>query len=233
MIQNMFHRFFDRFGILAGIMVLSGLTLGTSVAGITKVVHGFQVEIPKSVEVKEVTIISPTVNPTPASPNDNQNPPAPTGVKKKSKFSVSESNSIPLSMNANTAVSGGTNEVANNNANRCIVTLFSKKFDVTPLQTSHSGGNIFNCGTDMTAVYQSQHGNDLSRMQPYLVSDNTSGTSNSGSVNNNTSQNSSGGSGTGTSISSSTQRQSVEGEKEDRQNFRERDDEESEKDDDD
>lgn len=52
----------------------------------------------------------------------------------------------------------------------CIITLFGKQYDVSPLQTTHTGGNIFNCGTDMTAVYQGQHGTDVTRMQPYLVS---------------------------------------------------------------
>lgn len=51
----------------------------------------------------------------------------------------------------------------------CIITLFGKQYDVTALQASHTGGNIFACGTDMTATYQAMHGTDVSRMIPYLV----------------------------------------------------------------
>lgn len=51
----------------------------------------------------------------------------------------------------------------------CLITLFGQQFDVTSLQTSHTGGNLFVCGTDMTSTYLAQHGTDLSRMQPYLV----------------------------------------------------------------
>lgn len=51
----------------------------------------------------------------------------------------------------------------------CIVTIFGQQYDVTSLQTNHTGGNIFVCGTDMTTTYQSMHGTDVSRMLPYLI----------------------------------------------------------------
>lgn len=51
----------------------------------------------------------------------------------------------------------------------CIVTLFGQQYDVTALQTNHTGGNIFVCGTDMTVTYQSMHGTDVSQMASYLV----------------------------------------------------------------
>jgi hypothetical protein len=52
----------------------------------------------------------------------------------------------------------------------CIITLFGQQYNVTSLQQSHSGGNIFTCGTDMSARYQGEHGSSVSRMQKYLVS---------------------------------------------------------------
>lgn len=58
----------------------------------------------------------------------------------------------------------------------CIITLSGQQFDVTSLRSSHSGGDIFNCGTDMTSVYNNKHGTSLSRMQKYLVATNGSGT---------------------------------------------------------
>jgi hypothetical protein len=54
-------------------------------------------------------------------------------------------------------------------ATACIITLFGQQYDVASLQTSHTGGNIFACGTDMTATYQAQHGTNVTRMIPYLV----------------------------------------------------------------
>lgn len=56
-------------------------------------------------------------------------------------------------------------------ATPCVITLFGVQYDVSPLQPTgaHPGGNIFVCGTDMTAVYQSMHGTDVTRMIPYLL----------------------------------------------------------------
>jgi hypothetical protein len=58
---------------------------------------------------------------------------------------------------------------ASTSTNSCIVTLFGQQFDVTQLRSTHSGGNIFTCGTDMTATYQSKHGTSLARMARYAV----------------------------------------------------------------
>lgn len=55
-------------------------------------------------------------------------------------------------------------------ATPCIITLFGNQYDVTSLTTNHTGGNIFQCGTDMTATYLAQHGADLTRMAPFLIS---------------------------------------------------------------
>ncbi|MFA6269901.1 MAG: Ig-like domain-containing protein [Candidatus Paceibacterota bacterium] len=54
-------------------------------------------------------------------------------------------------------------------ASDCIVTIFGTLYDVTPLQGSHSGGNVFVCGTDMTSTYQGMHGTNVSRMTPYVI----------------------------------------------------------------
>lgn len=56
--------------------------------------------------------------------------------------------------------------------NRCFVTLFGGLYDVTSLRSSHSGGDIFKCGTDMTSVYQGKHGTSLSRMAKYAYDPN-------------------------------------------------------------
>lgn len=55
---------------------------------------------------------------------------------------------------------------------RCIVTLFGQKYDVTYLRNTHSGGDVFKCGTDMTEIYKDKHGTNLDRMQNYLLGSN-------------------------------------------------------------
>lgn len=51
----------------------------------------------------------------------------------------------------------------------CIITVFGVQYDITALQNAHTGGNIFTCGADMTAIFQNQHGIDVSRIAPYLI----------------------------------------------------------------
>ena len=51
----------------------------------------------------------------------------------------------------------------------CVITLFGVLYDVTSLQNTHSGGNIFVCGTNMTSTYQGMHGTNVSRMAPYTI----------------------------------------------------------------
>jgi len=68
----------------------------------------------------------------------------------------------------------------------CVVTIFGKRYNITTLVNSHSGGNVFTCGADMTASYRSRHGTDVSRMNRYLINSNGSVGSSSSNVANNT-----------------------------------------------
>ncbi len=40
---------------------------------------------------------------------------------------------------------------------RCIVVVDGDRYDVTQFRSLHQGGDIFQCGTDMTAIFYSQH----------------------------------------------------------------------------
>jgi len=51
----------------------------------------------------------------------------------------------------------------------CIITIDGSKYDVTTLRSTHTGGDVFQCGTDMSAVFHGQHGNNLRLIQKYLV----------------------------------------------------------------
>lgn len=39
----------------------------------------------------------------------------------------------------------------------CLVQISGNTYDVTALKSTHSGGDIFQCSTDMTSIYFSQH----------------------------------------------------------------------------
>lgn len=64
----------------------------------------------------------------------------------------------------------------NTNSNACIITLSGQQYDVTNLRSTHSGGDVFKCGTDITTAYNNKHGTNLSRMQKYLVTGNNNTT---------------------------------------------------------
>ena len=68
------------------------------------------------------------------------------------------------------------------NNNQCIVTISGTQYDVTRLRTTHSGGDVFKCGTDMTSAYQGKHGTNMSRMQAYLINNVNSNASNSPTI---------------------------------------------------
>jgi hypothetical protein len=51
----------------------------------------------------------------------------------------------------------------------CIITVNGSKYNVQALKSTHSGGNIFKCGTDMTAVFKSNHGVNYSLIAKYKI----------------------------------------------------------------
>ncbi len=54
-------------------------------------------------------------------------------------------------------------------SNRCIVTVNGSQYDVTNLRRTHSGGDIFTCGTDMTSTFMSMHGTNWGLIARYKV----------------------------------------------------------------
>ena len=63
-----------------------------------------------------------------------------------------------------------TSKVAGTVTERCIVTVDGSKYDLTEFRYVHGGGNIFICGSDMTARFNGHHGLDYARLAPYKVS---------------------------------------------------------------
>lgn len=54
--------------------------------------------------------------------------------------------------------------------NRCIVIIDGVSYDLTNFVNIHSGGNIFNCGTDMSQTFWSQHSQkQLNQLQQYRI----------------------------------------------------------------
>jgi cytochrome b involved in lipid metabolism len=54
--------------------------------------------------------------------------------------------------------------------NRCIIVVDGQKYNVTVFKNQHSGGDIFSCGTDMSAIFHDKHNQRyLDMMTPYKI----------------------------------------------------------------
>jgi cytochrome b involved in lipid metabolism len=52
----------------------------------------------------------------------------------------------------------------------CIITINSQKYDVTQYRFQHPGGNVFQCGTDMSTIFADKHPQSyLNKIQSYLI----------------------------------------------------------------
>ena len=53
---------------------------------------------------------------------------------------------------------------------RCLIGIDGAQYDVTAYRSMHPGGDIFNCGADMSGAFWSQHGaGTLSKMAKYRL----------------------------------------------------------------
>ena len=52
---------------------------------------------------------------------------------------------------------------------RCVITVSGSQYDVTKLTQSHSGGDVFERGTDMSNLFQEEHGNDFKKIEKYKI----------------------------------------------------------------
>lgn len=53
---------------------------------------------------------------------------------------------------------------------RCVIVVDGKKYDVSSFRNQHSGGDVFDCGTDMSNIFHQQHSNSfLKTMEQYRI----------------------------------------------------------------
>lgn len=162
--------FKKKLGFLFFISLFFILTLSTSGVAAVKIANSFS----NPTETKETLVAiddSKQEEMTP-SPTSKINPsPTQTAIRTGTKAAIKPNSTIPTSLPSQ-VVRGAQTSAANtstSNTNNCIITLSGQQYDVTTLRQTHSGGDVFQCGADMTAVYQKKHGSNLSMMQKYLV----------------------------------------------------------------
>lgn len=55
-------------------------------------------------------------------------------------------------------------------AGKCIIYISGQRYDMTDFRNIHSGGDIFQCGTDMTAIFNDRHPSSyLDRIAKYKI----------------------------------------------------------------
>jgi hypothetical protein len=102
-------------------------------------------------------------------------PPSPTPVvivkQIVKRVTRSEENSTPQATNQNSNTSQPTTAPQPIPVTSgCIITLDGAKYDVTSLRSSHSGGDIFSCNSDMSAMFWGKHGQGIfNKMQQYRI----------------------------------------------------------------
>jgi len=89
--------------------------------------------------------------------------PSPPPLKK----TTLKSNPDPFSVVFNSAPSPTTSQnqsaptsppaAAPTTDSRCLISVDGQRYDVTSFRNTHSGGNIFQCGADMSATFHNQH----------------------------------------------------------------------------
>ena len=165
----MINSFLTSFASKLGMTILVTSTLVTTGVAVTKVAGNFtDSQIPKQgVEIQqEVAEAVPTevaVTSTPAQVFRQVQP------TKAPVIAVA----FPTA-----AVALKTTPTPGTSSGLCLVSISGQQYDVTKLASTHSGGNIFKCGTDMTSSYNSKHGTNMSRMSQYIY--NGSAVSNTG-----------------------------------------------------
>jgi len=136
----------------------------------------------KNIETKSPATVSsfPTIAPTTTSEIPTSVPTQKSAQVTKDKtidpftiiFSQKDSlapkaNAKPSQNNLQTNTPVPTQPVVDN---RCIIAIDGVRYDVSIFRNQHSGGDIFSCGTDMSAIFHGQHPNSfLQKMARYKI----------------------------------------------------------------
>lgn len=139
-------------------------TLATSAVAAKKIIT----EVPSLTPTNQLVLGNNTTegtadNPPTIAPSITSTPTSPLPTSQKLT-----SNTSPVTLILTPTIKSNQTSSGSQKNSACLITLFEQQYDVTSLRASHSGGDVFQCGTDMTTVYQSRHGTNVTRIQPYL-----------------------------------------------------------------
>ena len=54
---------------------------------------------------------------------------------------------------------------------KCVVIIAGQRYDVTELRLTHTGGDVFECGEDLTELFQLNHPGEWELLDPFEIRD--------------------------------------------------------------
>lgn len=96
------------------------------------------------------TQIQPTSTTIPSPLPSSPITPTPVLVKPKITPQLTTESPAPLTQTPANPSTSAVND-------QCLVTIDGMKYNVAELRKTHSGGDVFQCGTDMTQIFYSRH----------------------------------------------------------------------------
>ncbi len=76
---------------------------------------------------------------------------------------------VAIATRGGSSNSAGSSSTSSTTAGSCIITVNGSSYDVTRLEKTHSGGNVFKCGTDNTSIFARQHGTNYKLIAKYKI----------------------------------------------------------------
>lgn len=120
------------------------------------------ITVPKQIP-RQSSAQMPATNSTTKTPSSTNSVRTPVSTGKSTTAPVSASTPVPTRTPTPAPAAPPVD-------NRCIITISGNRYNVTQFRSIHSGGDIFKCGTDMTAVFLSQHpASYLQKMSQYKI----------------------------------------------------------------
>lgn len=96
--------------------------------------------------------------------------PLPKTAEAKTSQTVLSTTNTGDSATSNQVVAPITAPATSSTTNNCVITIDGTSYDITSFRSIHSGGDVFNCGSDVSSLFWSRHGSkQLSQLQKYRI----------------------------------------------------------------
>lgn len=150
---------------LVAISILNLMVVAIFISA-TKILNGGSGLVPNVLPLEVATQSAVISNP---SPNTQGNSVAPATTTPATDSTLAPSQD-PVQANTQVQEQVQAQAQPNTAPSGCVVKIDNQTYDLDAFRALHSGGDIFQCGTDMTAVFYGQHSADyLASLSRYRI----------------------------------------------------------------